>query len=249
MSTWLNIFLMLAEDEPGDTESALKKIVPLLIIMILYGLSSIFKGRQQKKPPPSTKPPPQYKPIEKGESSQQQRLPSYARQATTRPGPAQPQPSPRPVATSPTRQPGAQGLPQRPPVRQQPTPTRPVPAQPRHPAPVARQPMERIPRPAQPSTAAGQSAGAAAMAVIRAKKEKHQAQLAYEQQKKRDAAQAAQQLHRDVTPPLETPVPTVSTQEKLLLALQQSDEAARAIVYAEIIGKPLALRKSGLYEF
>lgn len=117
------------------------------------------------------------------------------------------------------------------------------------PVPVARQSIERRPRPAQPSAVAQQAAGAAALAAIKAKKQKHQAQLAYEEKKKHAAARAAKQLHREVAQPREIQAPTVSAQAKLISALQQSDEAARAIVYAEIIGKPLALRKSGLYEF
>lgn len=260
MSTWINLIIILAQEEPLDTDSALRKLLPLLIIMILYGLSSLLRGKKQKDRQPPARAPSKYKPIEKQETTRQQQLPSYARKATTRPQPTQPRPvqprlaqqrpAPAPRPASPTRVPGAQPPRPGPPIRH------PVPAQPRpvptvaRPAPTPLRPVKIQPRPAeQEQRTARRKAAAVAMAAVEAKKKKHEAQLAYKQKKIRDAAQTAKQLQRKVPQAHGMDFPVISSRDKLLRALQQPNEAARGIVYAEILGKPLALREKGSFEF
>jgi len=239
MNIWADIFLLLAQREPEDGDNALKKILPLLVIMLLYGLSGLLKGKKPKKPSLPTEAQSKYKPIEQAESAQQQRLPSYARKRPEQVGPVL-----RPTVSSPTRVPGAPPPQQQLPARR----TMPTPARPTQPTPVSARPIE-IQVPAEQHPTAARKPAPAAMAAAGAKKSKYQAQQVYEKRKMRDVAQTAQQVQQKVAKRREIEVPTETSRDKLLRALQQSNEAARGIVYAEILGKPLALREGGIYEF
>jgi len=225
MNIWADIFQLLAQREPEDGDNALKKILPLLVIMLLYGLSGLLKGKKPKKPSLPTEAQSKYKPIEQAESAQQQRLPSYARKATIRPQPVQPRPvqsrpAPQPTLTSPTRVAGE------PPSRRPLPPRRamPMPSRPTRPAPAPARPGEiQVPPAQHPAPARKTAAGA--------------------------IAAAAPQVRQKSSEAREIRVPTETSRDKLLRALRQSNEAARGIVYGEILGKPLALREGGVYEF
>ena len=73
------------QPEPKDESEGWGKLLPLVILMVLYGLSSLLKGKKKKPPPPQQQPQKRSRP-----------LPSYARKSQTGTGqPTQPIPTTR----------------------------------------------------------------------------------------------------------------------------------------------------------
>ena len=249
--------------------------LPIIIIMALSALSSLFKKKKdgQKIPPPSTgkiKPQPTRHPGT---------IPSYARKRTLGPtGSPQPRPVQPPAPPRQTQPRPAQPRPTQPRPVGRPVPTaRPTSQTPRPAAtagqsrPVMRQPQAgrtaapRKPMPIQPKTPPRPQTAAGA-----ARPPLNRHQLICEQRlRKKKAAQAgkvttaaqavaatqrsikrqmtstteAAKIRREATAEQSMEVArSTSKKDQLQLNLTNRSELARAIIYSEILGKPLALR-------
>ncbi len=238
-------------EDPLDPLNALKRFWPILVLIALSALSGFFKKRQEKskeslpaKPETPTAAPPRI---------QHPRLPSYARKASiaseSQSQPVFPEKSPtvipRPIVqkpSSPTRPP-QRPTPQkpRPPIQPprmtprkliselfNPTPTA-QPAQARHPKVKARPASihptsRRTPAPAQKITPA-------------------QAAAKRQMVSTGEAAELRQTTLRSAQPS------SYRTAEPMKLALDQYDVLVRAILFAEILDKPMALRPTGSHQF
>jgi len=246
--------LPLAQADTEDDGGGLGRIVPLLVLAIIYGLSSLLKKKQEKKqsqPRPSAP--------ASGQTRGARQLPSYARgrtQGTT----TQPQQRTQQVpgqsrtttpATRPAGQQPARGvIAPEPPIRKvQVRPTQRIPASGQ---PV--RPRAAIPQSAQFAAAhrvragavhpkkAVPSAGATkAKTTVRARSQKQMLSTAEAARLRSDA----QGLRRKKAA---EQVQVQSSQQKLVAALAQPSELGRAVVYAEILGKPLALRGPGTFD-
>lgn len=227
-----NHFVQLIADDDGN--GVWGKFIPFIVLMILYSLGGLLKKKEQEKKQ-------QQRPTKPKPRQREQDLPTYSRpkpqpqsnqpadSAASRPKPAprsaQPGPSkPRPKPTS-TRQPA------------QPTPT-PIEI---IPEPVARkpQPIHVHPTPRKPSKAIHRPAEFA--------HEKDHAKL--KSQMPLAAKTAASQRPSQQKEKSGTTSRKNLVADRLDLALDRNNALVRAIVYAEILGKPTGLKSSGGYEF
>ena len=230
-------FLTLLADLAERRDPGWGKLLPMLIIGILYALGHLVKNKQAKQPPkrPSEGP----RPLQPT-APPKRRLPSYARgrdttqqPTTSQPRPQQPQQpaasQPRPQRAQPTQR---TVPPARPVVKPSATPQR-VPR-------MAQRVSTPPPRRAKPTTAPQ-------------KPQPHAARP-----KPAAPAQPAPRRETTVTAhALRSPPDHTHTQEqvtygagpKLQIALNDPSDLVRAVVYAEVLGKPMALRPTGSFEF
>jgi len=224
---WDNLLAQLAQEREGSWKQFL---VPIIIFTV-YAVVSLFKGKP--KPPPTKTGAPGAQPAPRRSAP----LPPYARnrqqptqsttgaqQQSTRPAPAR-RPAPRPIPTAGDPQPA--------------------------------------PRPARPSTQAGQprparkksqTRTAPAMPPAKARilsEAMHHAQTA---RTKKSAAGQRQTAHgrRSGHQHLEPAAPAQLVEhplEPLQASLHRRSNLARAILYAEILGKPLGLRPGGAHQY
>ena len=225
-----NLIQLIAEDDG----SGLYRFIPFIIIMALYSLSSLLKKKyqekkQQKRPTPTSK-------------RREETLPTYARPKPQQPAGAaagRPKPAPRTPQPVPGKKPSPSMSRPRPVPSRRPTEPTPTPIE-IIPEPYARRPQPIPVPPAQrkPSKIAAQPA-----------------ELAHA----RDRAKAKQQMPQivEVVEPKSTSRPKEKSSatarkdlasDRLNLALDQKNALVRAIVYAEILGKPIGLKPKGGYE-
>ena len=222
--------LTLAQPESDDPGTALRNLLPFIVLMVLYAISSLIKNRQKKDTTPQKTEPLGQKPV-----PTTRQLPTYSRKG------------------APTTTPGQQGQ-QRPatpgPMTTQPRPTQPAPTRVPRPVPGTVRPVARpisVPRMSEhrqhraaAQTAAGRTSRVPAQAhVASAKARVENKAKARRQMTSTGEAAELQRANQEVESRVMTPL------EKLNLVLQQPTDLARAIVSAEIIGKPLSLRGQG----
>jgi len=231
-----NLIRLIAEDDG----SGLSRLLPLIIIMALYSLSSLLKKKnqgkkQQKRSQPKPKP-----------SRREETLPTYARRKPQQPaGTSTPLPKPAPRSPQPVS--GKKSTPSAPRPRPVPSrrPTQPTPT----PIEIIPEPVARRPQPIPAPSAQRKTSP-------KPSRTTHQpTELGHA----KDRAKLKQQM-----PPTVEVVETRSTtrqeekkpatarkdlaSDRLDLALGQKNVLVRAIVYAEILGKPIGLKTKGGYE-
>ena len=254
------IFTFLAQlPTPDDDESGgWKKLLPLVALAVLYGLSGLLKGKQQKKKPPApredTTIPRPNQPSQTGRP-----LPSYARKARTRTTQAE---EPAQVPYRETAQPRpAKGLPQakKPvprPAAEAPRPVRDMDIKPpptiqrsSKPIPSAMQQVPKIKLPKQTTTPPARQATVTHVAHAASSRQL----LADKATVKRQmlSTREAERLRQLETKSRKKPATTSYTTpaQRLQQAMQQRENLARAVIYAEIIGKPMGLRDLGSFQF
>jgi len=246
---WTQLLTLLAArrpEPPSDEGAGWHKLIFPLVIMILYGLSSLVKRKQEKqsqRPQPSTEreAPPQ--------RTTRTPLPSYARKTRdVRPERTVqteevPQPVRRPAATAQRPAPARPITVQPAPRRVQRT-ARPRPPQAR-PVPAAPQKPRRIAVPSEVAQARTEVASAKPRRVASSARRVSSRALA---EKQMMSTQEAQEL-RDTRREQDVRVEGGSVIGRLQLPLQGADDLARAVVYAEILGKPMGLQPRGSFEF
>ena len=229
-----NLIRLIAEDDG----SGLYRFIPFIIIMILYSLSSLLKNqekKQQKRPQPKPK-----------STRREETLPTYARRKPQQPAGAtagRPKPAPR------TPQPVTGKKPA-------PSAPRPRPVPSRRPAQPAPTPIEIIP---EPVARRSQPIPAPSAQRKTPPKPSHTTHRPTELGHAKDRARLKQQM----PPTVEVVEPKSTTRQeekkpatarkdlasdRLDLALGQKNVLVRAIVYAEILGKPIGLKSKGGYE-
>ena len=219
---WDNFLTLLADvvQRRGNRWKTVSEMLPLIILGILYALGQLAKAKKQKKnQPPTPRPMQERKPLQPT-TTQSKRLPSYARGRTTSPQP-----------------------PQRP---QQATPQTPAPRPiiPSSPAP------QRVPRVAQPAATppprpAKPAAPKPSHRRVAERKAAAPARPEPQRRTSRPAAPARQTAQKTSEPPTRS---DASTGKKLQITLDRSSDLARAFIYAEVLGKPMALRPAGSFD-
>ena len=206
------------------------RLLPMIVIAVLYVLSSLAKGKQQKEPP-AAKPSPT-----PGPSRTARPLPSYARKISS----SQSAPtSSRPTAQSATRQPARPS----PISSQQRAAARPAKTTAPWPTPSTTDQPIRItaptsaPRPAAPRPKPQRPGAQSAQAVARVGATLSTAPT----HGKITAALPDSYLDRKKT------TSNITTGGSLRIAMGNSQDLARAIVYGEILGPPRALRPFSPY--
>jgi len=230
---WIQMQTLLSSlaERSRDSNRPWGKLLVPLIIMALYALSTLLKNRPKRPGSTSSRPTPAA------------RGPSYGRQSETRrasgPQPATPATAkPRPVA------------PARPTVAR-PTPKQPRPARPSvsgqvqqprqlRPTPVAQPPRSQIQAKVKAQVGQRRAAGTPARQAV---------QTAAAGRAKQPPSAAVPAVRRRAAQPQQAVQPhtTRAATSRLQVALNLPNEWARAIVYAEILGRPVGLR-SGLYQ-
>ena len=226
---WRQLLATLADiSKPGEGEQQWHRLWPMLILVILYTLSSLLKNRQSKKtPPPSQRTPTPPR-------QQTRTLPSYARKRNShKPIQQSPKPIQRPSKPIPSVEKPKRPVPQArrpagPQVTRQPK-TSPPAGWPT----VQKRTVTRPPKHAAATALAGQIASDQVAAKKQMIATRKTAQLRRASRKEKKTTKVAR-------------VPAI---EPLQQVLRDRDTAARAIVMAEILGQPLGLRTSGSYEF
>ena len=226
---------MLAQPEADDPDIKKYRFIPIIVIMILYALSSLVRKKQEKqrtRPKPSTPKPP----------SRTIPLPTYARKTADRssttglPQPQRPEQK-RTVRTAQSRpaptQPVAQQTSQRIPTTGPPGQTRTTRAE---------TPRSMPSRP-KTHTVPAKKPVLTSQAYLAAETAKRAAQIKARQQMLSTAE--AKELRQASQP---APVQVVTTPKSLGFLLQEPSELAHAVVYAEIIGKSLALRSPTTFD-
>jgi|GEM_PF-2891239 len=213
-----------------DRENGIGKMLPMIVIMVIYAIVSIIGKSKQKKPSPPQQPQP--KPPAKP-------LPSYARKLQKIPGqPPAPQrqvpiskPASRPTQPHPPAAPSRGPVPKMPTVHRQepamiPTMTRPRP------------PAEQPPQPRQHGRQAREEAWrpTPVESPLRA--------IKVAEQVISKLAVGEPRQSQEARPALEKAAALQSRQ----MNLASPADLARGVVYAEILGKPLALRPEGYYQ-
>jgi len=234
MFSGITTFLLLAQSE-NDPGRGLQNLIIMIVFVGLYALSGLLRRKQDKsdlKPPRTTSAPPQSRPTQ---------LPGYPRKtppsATSQTQIPQTTQKPRPAALKPIPTSQRTAPPPRQPQQQSPQPqlhpeeiysipeqTR---AKPKHPTHVQK-PASTIKHHVAPKTKT--SAPTAAKKQVIATSES--AKL------KKSTASGIPPI--SVTPP---------ASDNVQLALDQQDSLVRAILYAEILDQPMALRRSGSHDF
>jgi len=157
-------------------------------------------------------------------------------EAGARERPAGPRPVPTRAKTLPYAKPGAPGA-----QRQRPAPSQPLPVQPRQPQPVSRRPQPTVqPRPARVPSHLRPQEPPVRPGPIRP------AQASPPRPRPKTTPRVAQKLRRPQKPAAavvsEPPAQVVRKRRTLRQDLSGSSNLQRAIIYSEILGKPLALR-------
>ena len=223
-----------------DDGSGLYRLLPILIITALYALSGLLKKKEQQKKQQQKRPTPKSR-------RREETLPTYARRKSQQPAgtaPPRPKPAPRTPQPEPGRTPTSSAsrprpVPSRRPTQPTPTPIEGIP-----------KPVARPPQPIRMPKAQRKKPPRVPKAVARP------AELAHT----RDRIKAKQQMPQIVkvvepkrTSRREEKRPAIArkdlTADRLDLALGQKNVLVRAIVYAEILGKPIGLKPKGGYEF
>jgi len=223
---WRQLLAILADiPKPGEDTQPLRKLWPMLILVVLYTLSGWIKNKQSKKSPPPSRPTPT------PPRQQTRSLPSYARKRVPKPVQQQPSRPPTPQPSKPI------------PTIQRPAPTARRPAGPQ----VTRQPRMAPPpgRPAvqkRPVTRPPKHAAAVALA---GQLTKDQIAAKRQMMATREAAQLRRTSREEEKTAVAAQAPAI---ESLQQVLSNRNTAAQAIVMAEILGQPLGLRTSGSYE-
>ena len=228
MFSGITTFLMLAQFDDGI--SGLSGLLFLIVFVGLSALSSLLKRKQDKSDSGLKKP---TKPAATPQSRQSQ-LPGYARKATRAPTSQTRTPSTtqRPIPSS-LRPPSATRQPQQQPQQKQPRPAiRPIPEQ----------------TSAKPKHATHVQKTAATKRRHAAPKTKTPAQIAAKKQmmSTSEAAKLKKSITSGTSPKSSTTAPA---SDNFQLGLDQQDSLVRAILYAEILDKPMALRRTGSHEF
>lgn len=238
----------------GDNEGGWRKFLPFIILMVLYGLSSLFKNKP-KKPPTRSQPrpgpsqqqaPDQTQPSQPGQTPPvtgrpPTRLPSYARKRTTSGQPPQPAraTSPqtaRPRPATPTGQHRPVERPEREPL---PTPTprtQPKPTQ------------DRIER----SVPAKKTVTQTARHIQTEKKPRTVEQRPKPQRTSTSAKTAVKALHsrhQHVAKPERVAAKPLTATERLAQSTSGQGALVQAILYGEILGTPMALRPRGSHQY
>jgi len=227
MFSGITTFLMLAQD---DGLSGLSGLLLLIIFVGLSALSSLLKRKQDKSDSTLKKP---TKPAATPQSRQSQ-LPGYARKATRAPTSQTriPPTTQRPIPSS-LRPPSATRQPQQQSPQKQPRPAiYPIPEQTR----------------AKPRHAIHAQKTATTKKRHVAPKTKTPAQIAAKKQmmSTSEAAKLKKSITSGTSPKSSTTAPA---SDNIQLELDQQDSLVRAILYAEILDKPMALRRTGSHEF
>ncbi len=198
------------------------EILPFLILMAIYAISAIIKSKQQKQKGPPPRPRQEQPPAQP--TTPTRRLPSYARDREMQPQPSAQRPTSQPRPTRVPQQAAPKGRPVIPPSA----------------AP------KRVPRMAQPApTRPAQQPSRKPVATEAARRIAQITPAAAPKKKKSSAATRRQAAQKIIFRP---PGTVASTAQRVQLGLDLSSNLARAIVYAEVLGKPLALRPNGSFE-
>ena len=207
---------LLAAREPADDGNKFTKILPFVIIMILYALSSLFKNKGQK-PKPSQQP----KPANRQQTSRPQPLPGYARKSRE----IQRQQG-QPARSSTTRE-----LPSRPTQQQIPGSSKPLPYE------YGRESAQPTIQPASRRDAAQTKAAMAQR--IRATAKRHSADLKLSQRQMQSVGESKRIRGAAKTSQDESRVKETTAADFLEDLMRDENTLARAVIYSEIIGKPL----------
>lgn len=247
--------LMAQGDDDGG--SGIGRFLPFIILMVLYGLSSLFgkkkKPPQQQRPQPrATDTPQSQKPPAPQPQQRPSRLPSYARKRSQQETTSRP----RPVAQQPQSRPTAQPRPSQPAPQRRPVPAKPTPARPQRPRPVSSTPAPIKPKPQATQPAPRRSAQARPAGQtqrhIQAEKKPRAAEHHVAPKPKKSARTAARAMHAQhehTLNPKPVPVKTNSSLQQLVQRTQMKGPLAQAILYGEILGTPMALRPSGSHSY
>jgi ribonuclease E len=240
----------------NDNDEGYRKLIPIAILAVFWLLSAVSKILNKKKAPAKSAPRPSataQSPSTTPPAAPQKNLPLYARgRATSPPGqqPARPQPIPTAAQSRPI--PMKKPVPAAQPARAT-TPTRTITSRPaQKPAPVS--PTTRrvapqkvqtpLPKAAEPAVVETRRQTAVAKPRLQPGKTAAGQLEKLTEKVKQDYAGA--QYHSSQTPtssPVESAYPSTMTPMKLLeTALSQHHELARAVIYSEIIGPPMALK-------
>lgn len=224
----------------GEGDNGWGRFLPFIVLMIMYGLSTIFKNKP-KKPPQKKRPDSEPMP-----STPKRRLPSYARNRTqtTTPPQSQPQSQPRHRPKAPT-QPKSQ----------------PVPSQTRRPVPVAQpapqpRPVAKAPRPVQERPTAKPVAKKPVAQTTRhiqqekkPRKTEHHAKPVRTSTSAKTAVQAMHSRRRHVSQPQQVETRPLTATERLVRNTSRKGPLAQAILFGEILGTPMALRSMGSHNY
>ena len=240
---WLQLTTMLAEQakRPGESEPPWMKVILPLILMIAYALSALLKNRSKK--PPSSQPRPMQGPGSAAPSAPR----SQTNQRVVQPGPprAAERTAPRPTAAPAARP--VQAVARRPAQQAQPAQRKQV-----VPAATGRLPVPTAPRgqrrPVARSLAESAALSAKAQQQMTSTSSAESAALPVKAQQQmtstREAARLRQQSGRAAGQPQAAPAQRPKkAADRLNLALGQRHDWARAIVLAEILGRPVGLRE------
>ena len=200
------------------------RLLPMIIIAVLYVLSSLAKGKQQKKNPTTGKPTPA-----PGPSRTSRPLPSYARKMSPQGAPAQSRPAPRPPTAAPPARPRPTSSQQRAAAGSaQPTTPWPAPTTTDRPIKVTAPTSAHrtAPKPQRPGARSAQAVTRVATT------------LPTSSARKKPAYTSGPESYLD----LHKPSGNVFAGGALKLAMGSSQDLARAIAYSEILGPPRALR-------
>jgi len=233
---WLNNLTMVMAEDDG---SGLYRLLPILIISALYALSGLLKKKEQQKKQQQKRPAPK-------SQRREETLPTYARRKPQQPvGTAAPRskPAPRTPQPGPGRKPTSSAPRPRPVPSRRPAAETPVPIE------IIPEPIARRPKPIPIPSAQRKKPAKAPKTAARP------AELAHT----RDRIKAKQQMPQ-VVKVVESKIPSRRKEkssttarkdlaaDRLDLALGQKNVLVRAIVYAEILGKPIGLKPKGGYE-
>jgi len=224
---WRQLLAILADiPKPGENTQPLRKLWPILILVVLYTLSGWIKNKQSKKSPPPSQPTPT------PPRQQTRSLPSYARNRVPKPDQQQPSRPPTPQPSKPI-----------------PTIQRPVPTTARRPAgpQVTRQPRMAPPpgRPAVQKRPVSRPPKHAAAAALTGQLTSDQITAKRQMTSTRKAVRLRRATREEKKTVATAQVPAIGPLQQVL---RNSNTAAQAIVMAEILGQPLGLRTSGSYE-
>jgi len=232
-------FLPLAQVRQDDDGTPWGSLLPMLIVGILYALVSLLKGKERQKQPPSRRAP-------QPPAPQKQQAPPAQRRAEAQPQQPSRQPAARPRPAGAARPTPTARRPMQRPARPIPRSTVPPPVGARGPQlrrPVPQGPSRRpVPSPVRQARPPGPVRRGAAVP-----KPSPSGRAARWQQQTLSSEKAAE-LRRDRRKERIAHGAPVSAEHRLQMLLHQPDELVRAVLYAEIIGRPLGLRPAGSFE-
>lgn len=241
---WLMLKNLIAQGE----DEGWRRFLPFIILMVLYGLSSLFKNKAKKNPPARRPDPEVAKPPVTIKRAP--RLPSYARKQATTASKSQPTQASRPAGQPHTS----------------PTPARPVPMSRPVERPVGEamespRPKPRAQRPATPQAEVPEPVRRTAPSSVKPatqtarhiqaeKKPRTTGQRPKPSRTSKSAKTAVRALHsrhQHVSEPVV--VESLTATERLVERTSRKGALSQAILYGEILGTPMSLRPAGSHSY